>query len=273
VPDPHDVCADDGRSDALFHDDDGWFVPHAMTRGPWRVDAMHGGPPGALVGWGIVDALAPGEQVARVTIDLVAPVPIAPLRIVTSRRQISRRVAHLTVDLATDTVTVCSAHVVVLGGDPLPVPAWAPAWDETPPGRELRVDLGPGFHGLAPVFHRDAVEHRVTEGAIDLPGPCVSWVALTCDVIAGRPTPPLCSLLGVADFGSAIAQPLARDGSVSLINVDVSLALSRHPVGEWFRLDSIDLIGDAGVGLAVTQLADVHGPIGVLHQSQLGRRR
>jgi hypothetical protein len=77
----------------------------------------------------------------------------------------------------------------------------------------------------------------------------------------------------VADFGSAIAQPLGSGEPVALINVDVSLALSRRPVGEWFRLDSIDLVGDGGVGLAITNLADRDGPLGVLHQSQLGTGR
>ena len=263
----------DDESGALFREDDGWFVPGEVTRGPWQVDAMHGGPPGALVAWGIHRALDAGDQVARITIDLVAPVPIEPLRIVTERRHVSRRVTHLALELATERATVCAAHVVLLRGDPLPPPAWAPAWDVTPPGPELRVDLGPGFHGVSPVFHRDAVEHRVTHGSIDGAGPCVSWVALTRPVVEGQPTPPLCSLLGVADFGSAIAQPLGADAPVSLINVDVSLALSRHPVGNWFRLDAVDLVGDAGVALAVTQLGDAHGPIGVLHQSQLGRRR
>ena len=257
----------------LFHLDGDWFVPSDFTRGPWRADAMHGGPPGALVAWGIDRELADGELVARISIDLIAPVPIEPLRVNVERAPVSRRVTHLSVELATRSAAVCRAHAVVLRGDALPPPAWSPPWDAAVPGPDLRVDLGPGFHGASPVFHRGAVEHRVTHGSISGPGPCVSWVSLTRPVVAARPTPPLCGLLGVADFGSAIAQPLGNDQPVSLINVDVSLALSRLPVGEWFRLDAADLVGDAGVALAVTQLADAHGPIGILHQSQLGRRR
>jgi hypothetical protein len=125
---------------------------------------------------------------------------------------------------------------------------------------------------VAPVYHRDAVEHRVVAGSIATAGPATSWSSLRHPLVAGHPTPPLAALLAVADFGSAIAQPYGWDEPVLLINVDVSVALSRSPAGEWFRLDAVDLVGD-GVALAVTHLADERGPLGIVHQSQLTRRR
>lgn len=259
--------------DALFREVDGWFVPGELTRGPWQPDAMHGGPPAAMIGWGIEQALEPGEQAARIAVDLITPVPLEPLRVVSVRRPVSRRVTHLDVELVTERATVCTAHAVLLRGDPLPRPTWSPPAVEPPAGPEHRDDIGPAFHDVTPVYHRDAVEHRVVAGSITTAGPATSWSSLRYPLVAGRATPPLAALLAVADFGSAIAQPYGWDEPVLLINVDVSVALSRSPAGEWFRLDAVDLVGDAGIAVAVTHLADEAGPLGVLHQSQLGRRR
>ena len=258
---------------ALFREvDDAWLVPGEFARGPWQPDAMHGGPPAALVGWGIESVLEPGEVAARITVDLITPVPLAPLRVVATRRSMSRRVTHVDVELVTERATVCTGHAVVLRGDPLPAPAWSPAPVGGVPGPERRDDIGPAFHDVTPVYHRDAVEHRVTAGSIATAGPTTSWSSLRYPLVDGRPTPPLAALLAVADFGSAIAQPYDWDEPVLLINVDVSVALCRAPAGEWFRLDAVDLVGD-GAALAVTHLADERGPLGVLHQSQLARRR
>ena len=36
----------------LVEEVDGWLVAGALTTGPWHADAMHGGPPSALIGRG-----------------------------------------------------------------------------------------------------------------------------------------------------------------------------------------------------------------------------
>ena len=64
---------------ALFVREGDWFVPTAFTTGPWRPDAMHGGPPSSLIGLAIQSALEAGQRVARINIDLekrrVTPFP------------------------------------------------------------------------------------------------------------------------------------------------------------------------------------------------------
>ncbi|MDN2499211.1 thioesterase family protein, partial [Nocardia nova] len=65
-PDPSDP--------ALFHSTE-------LTRGPWSPDAQHAGPPSALLGH-VIECCEPrpGFRVGRVAVEILGPVPIAPLR-------------------------------------------------------------------------------------------------------------------------------------------------------------------------------------------------
>ena len=67
-------------ADALFIADGDRFVPTVHTRGPWDPQAQHGGPPAALIARAVeaVPADAP-MHVARLTVELLRPVPLTPL--------------------------------------------------------------------------------------------------------------------------------------------------------------------------------------------------
>ena len=81
-------------SDPLFTTiDDGMFQPGALTRGPWSPDAQHGGAPAALLARA-VEAVAADQpmQVARMTVELVRPVPLTPLRVTTSIERPGRKI-------------------------------------------------------------------------------------------------------------------------------------------------------------------------------------
>lgn len=56
--------------------------PSKYTAGPWGDRLQHGGAPTALISWA-AERLTTREpmQVARITVDLLRPVPIAPLQI------------------------------------------------------------------------------------------------------------------------------------------------------------------------------------------------
>ena len=64
-----------------FYEADGAaLVATPMTRGPWDNRFQHGGPPAALVA-GAVERFAGDYRVARLSIELLRPVPIAPVRV------------------------------------------------------------------------------------------------------------------------------------------------------------------------------------------------
>ena len=58
------------------------FVATELTRGPWDPGAQHAGPPSALLGREI-ERLEGGEgfQVARISFEILRPVPIGPVRV------------------------------------------------------------------------------------------------------------------------------------------------------------------------------------------------
>jgi len=258
--------------EALFIRQGDWFHPTAFTTGPWRPDAMHGGPPSALIGLAISGAAHDDEQIARVNIDLVKPVPLEPLKPVVTRQEVSRRVTHLEIELHSKDATVAVGRAVLLrGSGPIPL------IDLGPPVVHLLVGsehTSPGSNaalGESTIFHRDGIETRFTQGSWSIPGPANAWMQLRVPVVLGEDSPALSQLLAVADFGSPLSQAVAPNTGVGLINVDVNVTLAANPVGPWFFLETQGQVSDQGIGLAITRLFDVNGPIGVITQSQIAQ--
>src|SRR5258706_8819722 len=66
--------------DAVYQLDGARAIKSAHAVGPWSATMQHGAAPTALVAWGVenMESRQP-MQVARLTIDLLRPVPVAPL--------------------------------------------------------------------------------------------------------------------------------------------------------------------------------------------------
>ena len=258
--------------EALFVRQGQWFHPTTYTTGPWRPDAMHGGPPSALIGLAISAAAQDDEQVARVNIDLVKPVPLEPLKTVVTRLEVSRRVTHLEIELQTQEATVAFARAVLLrGSGPISLIDLGPPVVHALVGAEHTSPGSNALHGELTIFHRDAIETRFTQGNWSIPGPGHAWMQLRVPVVLGEESPALSQLLAVADFGSALSQALAPNAGVGLINVDVNVTLAANPVGPWFFLEGQGQVSDQGIGLAFTRLFDINGQIGVITQSQIAQ--
>jgi hypothetical protein len=266
----YEECPPSIKTSSLYVQDGDHFVPTVLTAGPWRPDAMHGGAPSALVGALVDAAVQEGEQVAAVQIDLERPVPLEPLSATVRRDQVSRRIGHLRIELSTAAGRVVGAKALLLHTEPItpePVPpARLPRPEELPP-----VDWSHLYPGPGPLFVRDAVDHRVVHGGYGEPAPSSAWLRLMVPVVEGLDPSPLSQLLAVADFGSPLGQTGAVGAGLGLINVDVNVTMFRPPVGPWFYLDATDQVGPGGIGLAVTNLSDVEGPLGVVTQSQIVR--
>ena len=233
---------------------------------------MHGGAPSALIGTLAASEVREGELLARVQVDLERPAPLMPLVGTVERRQVSNRIAHLDIQLATEggervvgaralamrTTQVAAAHPALLDAErpeAFPLMNWDALY---PPGQIT--------------FVRDATEHRIVRGGYGVAEPSAAWLRLVVPVVEGEASGGLAELLAIADFGS----PLSIDGSVgeglALINADVNLTVSREPIGPWFRLEAASRVGPGGVGVVVAQVHDREGPLGVITQSQIVRR-
>ena len=69
-------------ADAFYTREGDGFVATELTRGPWDPGAQHAGPPSALLAREI-ERLEPADdrQVARITLEILRPVPIGRLSV------------------------------------------------------------------------------------------------------------------------------------------------------------------------------------------------
>jgi hypothetical protein len=116
------------------------------------------------------------------------------------------------------------------------------------------------------------VEHRFVGGSFEKPGPATDWIRLRVLVVAGEAIAPLERVAAAADFGNGISWVVSRLDGWRFLNPDMTIYLTRMPVGEWVCLDAVTSLGPEGAALAESQLWDERGPIGRALQSLLLER-
>lgn len=265
---------------ALFVPDGGRFVPTEYARGPWSPDSLHGGPVAALLA-GTVDAQPADEpmHVARLTVELLRPVPLAPLTLSCTVPRPGRKVQLVEAvlsdgrrDLAWGRALRLRLQPTGAGAPDLPDPNHGPV-----PGRDPDAPAGPddGHDSSSPTalghyraFHNAGAELRYVTGSFTTLGPATVWVRLAVPVVAGEEPSPLQRVAAAADFGNGVSAELDF-GRFLFINPDLTVNLVRPAVGAWVCLDAVTRIGIPGVGLAECRLFDVLGPIGRSTQSLL----
>jgi hypothetical protein len=261
-------------ADALFVPDGDRFLSTELTRGPWSPEAQHGGPPAALLARAI-DRMPDGADtmVARLTVELLRPVPVVPLTVTTRVLRPGRKVQLLEASLLAGEVEVARAIGLRIRTAALPLPALTEAALAPPPPDGGGTSQPPWAAAVSyRSFHRDGVEHRFVAGSFDQPGPATDWIRLRVPLVAGEPTPPLARVVAAADFGNGISWTLSRNEGYRFINPDLTLYLHRLPVDEWVCLDAVTWVQPHGVGLAESRLWDRQGPLGRSLQSLLLER-
>ncbi len=253
---------------ALFEPDGDRLVPTPLCRGPWSPDAQHGGPPAALLARAIERAAAGDLFVARLTVELLRPVPLVPLTVAARLARPGKRVQLVEATLAADGTDVARAVGLRIRRTSLALPPGL-AVAAPPPGPEAGTPTTSPWATDAPAFHKDAVEHRFVAGGFDRPGPATDWIRLRVPLVAGEPTSPLARVAAVADFGNGISWVLSRLDGWRFINPDLTIHLHRVPAGEWVCLEAETAVEPSGVGTAESRLWDERGPLGRALQSLL----
>ncbi|MCX5198802.1 thioesterase family protein [Streptomyces sp. NBC_00249] len=245
----------------------GRFLATEATRGPWDPGAQHAGPPAALLGRAVEER--PGGRadmrLARITYEILRPVPIGPLEITTSVLRSGRNTevveAALTAGGGSGPVMLARALRIRVAADP--VPAVAPPVLVAPPGEAAPAPFFPvpwerGYHS--------SVEARFTEGAFTEPGPGTCWMRMRVPLVAGEKVRPLDRVLVAADSANGISAVMDF-GRFVFVNGDLTVHLHRHPAGEWVCVESRTSVDAAGIGLVDARLHDEKGPIGRVGQS------
>jgi acyl-coenzyme A thioesterase PaaI-like protein len=254
----------------LFEIDGDHFVPTGLTRGPWDPGFMNGGAVSALCAraaelhdGGGADR-SDRQLVARLTVDLVRPAPLAPLTVRTSVVRPGRKVQLVAIEIVAGEQTVARASALRMRTMPLPLPQHVE--DAAPPflsapARLIQTD------DAQPYFHSHALDMRSEPGR-----PVSVWARMTCDVVSGEATSPQQRAAAIADMGSGMS-PVVPFTEWQFPNVDVDLHLHRLPRGEWLNLTTVTQAGDDGIGMAVAAMSDMDGRCGQVVQSVLLERR
>jgi len=247
-----------------------------LTRGPWDMGHQHAGPPVALV-CRAVEAVAREHgltHLARLTANILRPVPIGDLIVEVMTDYVGRNAGHFSAHLMAHGKEVGRFTALAqreaepaldlpasLAGHPLPAAPRSPA-DSAP----ARFPFGHDHIGYA-----NLVETRSAAGEF-WHGPCAVWFRMSHPLVADEAPSPYQRVAVAADSGNGISGVLDFR-RWSFVNADLTINFLRRPVGEWICLEARTCLGPAGTGLAESALYDEQGLVGRATQSLAVRAR
>lgn len=253
---------------AYVHTGEARFAATAYTRGPWNPAHQHAGPPIALICRSLEQAAALHglTHLARLTANLLRPIPVGELNVVVSADYIGKNAGHFAAQLFAGgkEVARCTALFQRENAIDLPAPlaghplALADASPEDSRHAQFPfADDQPGYAELMSI--------REARGK-NFQGPCAVWFRLNHPLVLGEPPSAYQRVAVAADSGNGISAILdyTRD---QFVNADLTINLLRRPVGEWICLDAHTALGDTGGGIAQSRLFDTTGLIGHATQS------
>jgi acyl-Coa thioesterase superfamily protein/acyl-CoA thioesterase superfamily protein len=256
--------------DPIYRIDGNHVSVSPEAAGPWDARMQHGSAPAALAVWA-AERIATSEpmQIARVTVDLMRPVPLVPLALQTEVLRDGRKIQLCEVTLLAEDVTVVRATVLKIKTQPLTLP---PDVDDLPvdlPGPdqsredEEKFSASPFLGGMS---------LRAARGQFGIPGKSAIWYRLNRPMVEGFAVSQAMRAVVAADFCNGTSAALDfREWT--FINADLTVSLARLPVGEWILLDAESWIGPSGAGLAMARLADISGYFGRAVQSLVIEKR
>ena len=235
------------------------FEASELTRGPWDPGLQHAGPAAALLA-GAVEAHpdAAGMTVARLTLELLRPLPVGgtfALSVAEGRR--GRKVRGLEATLVEDGRPCVRATALLTRQADVPVGEVA---SPVPIARVREAEPWQFPFFERPVGYHTSMELRRAAGAFGS-GRMAIWFRMTCAVVEGEEPTALQRLAAAADSGNGISVALDLR-RFTFVNPDLTIALLRRPVGEWFALDARTLAADEGLGLSETRYWDERGVLG-----------
>ena len=262
-------------SDAFYQQvDEARYESTALTAGPWSAEAQHAGPPSALLvrameraGSGSGSGSGSDLRLARVSVDVLGPVPVAPLDIEVRTIRPGRSVELLEATASVGGRSTLVARGWLMRRTPEDYPV---VGDHAAPPVPERRERDPMMSFAHAGGYLSVVDFSYESGGGDELGPARAWGRSRVDLVAGERMTGWQHTVVVADSASGVS--LATDPvDHPTINCDLVVSLHREPEPGWVRLDS-ETIGGPGHGaLTDTLLSDDHGPIGRSVQNLYGR--
>ena len=169
--------------EAIYRVDGATAETSAFAGGPWDPKLQHGAAPSSLICWAVERLPSPVPmRVARLTVDLMRPVPVAPLTVETevsaraARSSSSRCACWPTARRSCGRARSASASIA----------QEMPAIADGPPVELPMPELcsAPDFFATETPFLK-GIEMRVAKGGFRIPGPAAVWYRATRPIVAG----------------------------------------------------------------------------------------
>jgi hypothetical protein len=250
------------------------FSPLPPSHSGWDPTLTNGSAAAGLLATLLEGALRqPGFQVARITVDLLKPVPFAPLKGSARVLRAGGRLRQGEAELTCDGKLVARASGLFLA--PSDGPACVHGATALPPPGDVestgmfRVAKEPTRH---PSYQHYCDMRWVT--ARVAPRPAL-WVTPPTVFIEDEPCTDLVRCVAAADLVAGLAELTRRSQtpeSPVAINSDLNLTFAGEPRGAAFGLRLTQLAADAGVGFAHAELFDEGGFRGTVTQTRVGNR-
>lgn len=244
---------------------EGRYESTPATAGPWSAKTQHAGPPSALLGHAMQrHEPRAGFRIARVTLEIPRPVPVGEIQVAVRTRHTSSRTELLDAELSAAGRPVMLARAWRVAASPADTPTLRPVPE--PPA--LPAEAAPlPLSGAYLDGYIAAMEWRfLPGGGFEVLAPGAAWARQRIPLLPDVEATPLTRALTLADSSWAIGAELDYVRQL-VINVDITLALHRDPVGEWLCLRAQTAASPAGAGLAEGQLHDQVGDCGRVLQT------
>jgi hypothetical protein len=255
---------------AIYRIDGNRVETSPNAAGPWDATMQHGSAPAALVTWAAeaIPTSAP-MQIVRVTIDLMRPVPVAPLTFETEVLREGRKIQLCAVRLLADNILVVRATVLKVRADGLPLPS---AIGDPPidvPSPEQGKPMEPPFSRTP--FVTGLSVSMVRGGFLKI-GPAAIWYRVDRPIVEGAAVSQMMRAVVAADFCNGTSSTLDFH-KWTFLNADLNVSFARAPVGDWILLNAETWIGPDGAGIAAGRLGDSKGYFGRAVQSLVIEKR
>jgi len=243
------------------------FFPTDHARGPWDADACHAGPPTALL-VRAMERIVSDQRLARITVELMRPVPMAGFEVQAEVRRLGRSVTFSAAEILDEDrvyVRAGGMHMRQLNEFECRTADFeAPDFNIAVPGP---FPIRGTTHGLEALV--TSVEARYDpSGSIGQGGPTLIWLRANRPILADEEPSPFQRICPLADSGNGISYNDYLD-KVLFVNPDLNVSLHRDPVGEWFCSKAVSHWQPDGTGLTDAELFDVNGPVGRAVQNLL----
>ncbi|MBF6357132.1 thioesterase family protein [Nocardia higoensis] len=231
------------------------FLPTELSVSWWSPNQLSGVPVCGLLGLALEQHCPQGFLPARMTVDLYQPVFAAPTRVRTEVVRQGSRIVVADAWIVQDGQDRVRATAVFLRrSEQPPGTVWSPAPDlPVPPEGCLSPD------GARPLFKCGAADWTGDFAVAQNAERKASWHSMP-SLVAGTQMTPFQRAAITADTANQVCH--WGSAGAGYINADVTLTLSRLPVGYEIGMRADNTFADAGISVGTAVMYDRSGPLG-----------